>query len=106
MRHDTPRRLCARAFSIRISSGTRALLPDAGGLLVQERDADVLAVLALRHVEHVHIVGREELVDVLFGLLHEATHDETAQRHRISPRSATCQSLGLTPSFGNVAALA
>src|SRR5262245_58710258 len=113
IRHDTPFRLWARAFSIRIASSlifggwaARDPAPIGSELLVDQRDADVLAVLALRHVQDVDLVRGEELVEVLLDLLHEPAHDETAKRHRTPLGSGHRQARLLATTLGSVAILA
>ena len=70
-------------------------------LLEDQRHADVIAGFALRHVQQMQHVRREELVDVLLGFLHETAEHATPQRHR-SPLPAR----GLAPRVGCIALLA
>src|SRR4030042_6905834 len=57
-------------------------LREGSGLLVDQGQAQILTVLALRHVEHVHVVSGEELVHVLLDFLDQPPHHQTSERHR------------------------
>ena len=48
-------------------------------LLDDQGDADGVAGLALRHVQHANLMGGETLVDLLLRLLHESPEHQAAQ---------------------------